>query len=369
MEESVSVEEMLREGIEAAQAGMTLRARTLLSKVVLELPRSEEAWWWLGQSVQDPKQREYCFRKVVEINPSHEAARTELGMSPAPTTLELRTAAQASKPKRKRGPGRGAQRFILVILILGVILIAIGGGGYVALDSLGYLDQALRGDFSFLSSLIPAAAAKPTPTTAPPTATFENVSLASIPTWTPTPTLTPKPHTPTPTATSPAPPPGTPTEIPPTPAEFPAVDGAQAVDITIGTGFLTLFPGDFIAFRFETEAVLDMEVVASLLFHVQGIYERPLTLEVYMWSPSDGAWSVFGAAPGDNPISPAAPFVDRQGTIIAALRNWGTEPLDIANASFTFAGRAADGSSVYFGLTRQEILPPGVPTATGEFHE
>jgi hypothetical protein len=369
MEERLSVEDMLREGIEAAQSGMTLRARTLLSKVVLELPRSEEAWWWLGQSVQDPKQREYCFRKVIEINPSHEEARAELGMSAAPTTLELRSAARAAAPKRKRGPGRGAQRFILVFLILGVILIAIGGGAYVALDSLGYLDQALRGDFSFVSSLIPAAASKPTATPAPPTPTFENLSLASIPTWTPTPSPTPKPYTPTPTATSPAPPPGTPTEIPPTPAAFPDVGDARPADITIGTGMLTLFPEDFIAFRFEPEAILDMETVASLMFHVQGNYERPLTLEVYLWNLSDADWTGFGASPGDNPINPAAPFVDPQGVIIAALRNWGTEPIDIVNAGFTFAGKASDGSDVYFGLTRQEIRPPGAPTPTQGFSE
>jgi hypothetical protein len=369
MEESVSVDDMLREGIEAAQAGMTLRARTLLSKVVLEMPRSEEAWWWLGQSVQDPKQREYCFRKVVEINPSHEGARVELGMSPAPTTLELRAAKAAAKPKRKRGPGRGAQRLILAILILGVILIAIGGGAYVALDSLGYLDQALRGDFSFIGSLLPAAATPNPSPIPPPTATFENVSLASIPTWTPTPSPTPRPSTPTPTATPVQPPPGTPTEIPPTPSEFPSAAEAQTVDITIGTGFLTLFPGDFIPFRFEPEATLDMEAVAALTFHVQGIYERPLTLEVYLWNPSDATWTAFGAGPGDNPITPAAPFVDRQGVVIAALRNWGDEPLDITNASFTFAGLAADGSEVYFGLTRQEIRPPGAPTPTQRFSE
>jgi hypothetical protein len=360
----LSVEDTLREGIEAAQSGMTLRARTLLSKVVLELPRSEEAWWWLGQSVLDPKQREYCFRKVVEINPSNEGAREELGMSPVPTTLELHDAARKSAPARSRGPHRGVQRVILAFLIIAVIFIAIGGGAYVALDSLGYLDQALRGDFSFVSSLIPAAIESPTSTPAPPTATYENISLASIPTWTATASLTPKPKTPTPTATSVAPPPGTPTEVPPTPDEFPAPGDAQPVDITIGTGLLTLFPGDFIPFRFESDAVLDMEVIASLIFHVQGEYDRPLTLEVYLWNPSDGTWSVFGAAPGDNPIVPGSPYVSPQGVIIAALRNWGAEPLDILNASFTFAGRTTNDFEVYFGLTRQEIRPPGAPTPT-----
>jgi len=365
----VSVEEMLREGIEAAQAGMTLRARTLLSKVVLELPRSEEAWWWLGQSVQDPKQREYCFRKVVEINPAHEGARAELGMSPAPSTLELRSAASAAAPGRKKGRGRRAQRTILTLLVLGVILIAIVGGGYVALDSLGYLDQALRGDFSFVSAMIPTRVKPPTSTPAPPTATFESVSLASIPTWTATASLTPRPSTPTPTATTVAPPPGTPTPIPPTPDAYPSIAQAQTVDITIGTGFLTLFPNDFVAFRFESEASLDLEAVAALLFHVQGNFEAPLTLEVYLWDATSASWNVFGAMPGDNPIIPAAPYVDPQGVIIAALRNWGTDPIDIVNAGFTFAARAADGSTVYFGLTRQEIIPPGYPTPTGRFED
>ena len=57
------------------------------------------------------------------------------------------------------------------------------------------------------------------------------------------------------------------------------------------------------------------------------------------------------------------------GVIIAALRNWGSEPFDIVNAGFTFAGKASDGSDVYFGLTRQEIIPPGAPTPTEGFSE
>jgi len=366
----VSVEDMLSEGIEAAQSGKTLRARTLLSKVVLEMPTSVDAWWWLGQSVQDPRQREYCFRKVVEIDPTYEAARAELGMSPAPAQAELRASAARSRAVSRRGMSRGRQRFIIFVLILGVIFIAIGGGAYVALDSLGFLDDALAGDFSFIGSIMPAAVeATPTTTGLRPTATYASVSLASIPTWTATPSLTPKPATPTATHTQPASPRGTATPIPPTPEFLPEVGDAEDVQLTTGTGFLTLFQNEFYNFRFVPELPLQVETVGSLTFHAIGDLNAPLSVELYLWNMDASSWSVLGVLPGDTVISPATSFVDPQGVIIAAVRNWGPDPIDFVNAGFTFSGRLVDGSEISYGLMRQEIRPPATITPTVPFSE
>ncbi len=262
---------MLREGVEAAQSGKTLRARTLLSKVVLEMPNSVEAWWWLGQSVQDPRQREYCFRKVVEIEPGHEAARAELGMSPAPAQSEIKAAAARSRKATRRGMSRGRQRFIIFILVLGVILIAIGGGAYVALDSLGFLDEALSGDFSFIGGILPVAQEpSPTPAVVQATPTFASVSLASIPTWTPTPSLTPRPATPTKTQTPQGQADGTATLVPPTPEFLPEVGDAETVLLTSGTGALTLIQNEFYIYRFEPEFPFQIQTVGTLSFHALG---------------------------------------------------------------------------------------------------
>jgi hypothetical protein len=366
----LNVEDTLREGIEAAQSGKTLRARTLLSKVVLEMPTSVEAWWWLGQSVQDPRQREYCFRKVVEIDPSHETARGELGMAPAPTQSEIKAAAARSRKTTRRGMNRGRQRLIIFILVLGVILIAIGGGVYIALDSLGFLDEALAGDFSFIGAIVPVAQ-EPTPTTVviQPTPTFASVSLASIPTWTATPSPTPRPATPTATHTPQGQADGTSTMIPPTPEFLPEVGDAETVQLTTGTGFLTLVQNEFYNFRFEPEVPFQIQTVGSLTFHALDDLDSPLSVELYIWNLDTSSWSVLGVLPGDTIIVPATIFVDPQGVIIAALRNWGPVPVDFTNAGFTFNGRLVDGSEISYGLMRQEIRPPATATATAKFEE
>jgi hypothetical protein len=366
----LNVEDMLREGIEAAQSGKTLRARTLLSKVVLEMPTSVEAWWWLGQSVQDPRQREYCFRKVVEIDPSHETARGELGMASAPTQSEINAAAARSRKATQRGMSHGRQRLIIFILVLGVILIAIGGGAYIALDSLGFLDEALAGDFSFIGAIVPVAQ-EPTSTTVviQPTPTFASVSLASIPTWTATPSPTPRPATPTATQTPQGQADGTATMIPPTPEFLPEVGEAETVQLTTGTGFLTLVQNEFYNFRFEPEVPFQIQTVGSLTFHALGDLDSPLSVELYIWNLDTSSWSVLGVLPGDTITVPATSFVDPQGVIIAALRNWGPSPLDFTNAGFTFNGRLVDGSEISYGLMRQEIRPPATATATAKFEE
>jgi len=148
--------DLLLKGIAAAKGGDKERARALLSKVVLEMPESEEAWWWLAQSVDDPKQREFCAQKILEINPHHRGAKEQQSSSQAEIAPEPR-AAQAnapirrrpqSPPKKKTARPRSArtsrQTIILVLLAFAVFLVFIGGAGYVFLDTSGYLGQLLN---------------------------------------------------------------------------------------------------------------------------------------------------------------------------------------------------------------------------------
>ena len=125
---------LLKEGIQAVRAGDRVRGRALLSKVVLENPDSEAAWWYLGLSVDDNQQRLYCFKKVLALNPNHDGARARLGLAP--------TGRAAKKGARGRA-GRGRQTLVLVLLGLFTVLVVIGGGGYVLLDSMGYLEGSL----------------------------------------------------------------------------------------------------------------------------------------------------------------------------------------------------------------------------------
>ena len=376
--------DLLLKGIAAAKGGDKERARALLSKVVLEMPESEEAWWWLAQSVDDPRQREFCAQKILEINPHHRGAkelllgtakspqqpRSRAEIAPEPRAAQTNATARRrhqSPPERKSARPRGArtsrQTVILVLLAIAVLLVFIGGAGYIFLDTSGYLGQLLNFTSPDVSPTAPIQ-----PATA--TATTEGVSLSSIPTWTPTPSPTPPPATHTPTTTHTPRPIGSPTPIPPTPSALPSISAAQPAILNDGTGFLTLFPDSFSVFRFEPRDTLDIQSVATLTFHLlNSEYSQPLTVELYLWNITNNSWEPFGVDWGDNPILAPELYVNKNGVIIAALRNWGVDPIDVDNTSFTFAARLTNGSDIYYGLDRVSSLLPKTPepTATTSF--
>ncbi len=376
--------DLLLKGIAAAKGGDKERARALLSKVVLDMPESEEAWWWLAQSVDDPKQREFCAQKILEINPHHRGAKELLLGSPkssqqstsraeiAPEPRAAQTNAPVrgrpqTPPKKKASRPRSArtsrQTIILVLLAFAVFLVFIGGAGYVFLDTTGYLGQLFNNTGPEISQTTPT---QPLPATA----TTEGISLSSIPTWTPTPSPLPPPATPTPTTTHTPQPIGSPTPIPPTPSELPLISAAQPVILNDGTGFLTLFPDSFSVFRFEPRESMDIQSVATLTFHfLSSEPTQPLTVELYLWNLTNNTWEPFGVHWGDNLILAPELYVAENGVIIAALRNWGVDPIDVDNTSFTFAARLANGLDVYYGLDRasSRLLQTPEPTATKSF--
>jgi hypothetical protein len=341
---------LIREGVEAVRAGDQVRGRALLSKAVLENPESEAAWWYLGLSVDDNQHRIYCFKKVLALNPNHEGARARLGLSPA---------SRRGRRGRSAGAGRsGRQTLVLVLLAIFTLLVVIGGGGYIFLDSMGYLDGSPG---EAISKLFSGGADSATPTSIPPTQgpapspAMTSASLSTIPTWTPTLSPTPRVPTATPTVTY-TPTPEAPTEQPPTPALFPSTDSAFVVDFNNGTGPRTVFPGDFDAFRFQPADSFVLEVIATLNFHLLNPEQpEPLTLELYIWNASEGSWDVFGTRWGDSPIAQASVYVSTEGVVIAAIRNWGSNPLDVTNMGFTFSGLTDDGADIFYGLNREII--------------
>ncbi|NOR89198.1 MAG: hypothetical protein GQ524_03000, partial [Anaerolineales bacterium] len=176
--------------------------------------------------------------------------------------------------------------------------------------------------------------------------------------------------TPSPTTTLTPQPIGSPTPIPPTPSEFPLISAAQPVILNDGTGFLTLFPDSFSVFRFEPKDALEIQSVATLTFHMLSSEPtQPLTVELYLWNLLDNTWEPFGVHWGDNLILTPELYVDQNGVIIAALRNWGGDPIDVDNTSFTFAARLVNGLDVYYGLDRASSRLPQTPepTATTTF--
>lgn len=94
----MTIEELLRAGITAARARDIVKASKLLMAVVQTEPNSELGWFWLGVCRTDPKQREYCFRRVLEINPQNAEARRQLELLHGRTT-----SSQAIKPLTSTG--------------------------------------------------------------------------------------------------------------------------------------------------------------------------------------------------------------------------------------------------------------------------
>ena len=74
----MSNEETLKAGIEAAKSGDLVRAAALFAEVVRVDPSSEQGWLCLGMSLSAPDRREYCFRRVLALNPNNNQAISQL---------------------------------------------------------------------------------------------------------------------------------------------------------------------------------------------------------------------------------------------------------------------------------------------------
>lgn len=93
----MSNEDTFKAGIAAAKSGDLVRAAALFAEVVQVDPLSEQGWSWLGMSVTARDRREYCFRRVLALNPNNTQARMQLeslakpAKTPSAPVLPLRT--------------------------------------------------------------------------------------------------------------------------------------------------------------------------------------------------------------------------------------------------------------------------------------
>ncbi len=71
-------QEQLNSGITAFRNGNRKAALQIFSEILKSDPRNETAWLWLAASVDDTKQKDFCFTKVLEINPNNENAQKAL---------------------------------------------------------------------------------------------------------------------------------------------------------------------------------------------------------------------------------------------------------------------------------------------------
>ena len=82
----------LQHGIAAFKAGDIQKAQSLFAGIVRRNPKSEPGWLWLGHCLSDPQKREYCYQKVLALNPQNEDARKAFMGVPTNNQIALKDA-------------------------------------------------------------------------------------------------------------------------------------------------------------------------------------------------------------------------------------------------------------------------------------
>lgn len=75
MSESNNIQNLLRQGIEAAREGKKAEAREFLEQVIELDDKNEKAWFWLASVVTTDEERRVALSNVLFINPGNERAQ------------------------------------------------------------------------------------------------------------------------------------------------------------------------------------------------------------------------------------------------------------------------------------------------------
>ncbi len=70
-----NIDQLLKQGIDAARTGRRDNARALLMRVIEADERNELAWLWLSSVVNEESDRRICLENVLEINPNNPQAQ------------------------------------------------------------------------------------------------------------------------------------------------------------------------------------------------------------------------------------------------------------------------------------------------------
>jgi tetratricopeptide (TPR) repeat protein len=123
-------EDLLKLGVQAAKAGDYEKARTFFVKVVQADPNSERGWLYLGHCLSDGEKKNFCYQRVLKINPSNPQAIKALAMITrservAPTNQVESPSVPETKQQNEISPKKKSSTVSTPIIIgtsLGVIL-------------------------------------------------------------------------------------------------------------------------------------------------------------------------------------------------------------------------------------------------------
>ncbi len=94
-------QDLFQTGYAAYKAGDKPRAVAVLAQLVQQYPHSERGWFLLGMSMDAADKREYCFQRVLEINPNNADAQKHLAFLSTPRPVVPAQIVQTPKAPRR----------------------------------------------------------------------------------------------------------------------------------------------------------------------------------------------------------------------------------------------------------------------------
>ncbi|RPJ49908.1 MAG: hypothetical protein EHM21_06065 [Chloroflexi bacterium] len=203
-QESITPQEaMFNEAMSAIQAGDRPRARDLLTRLLKIGQDNPDYWVWMSAVVETSKERTFCLKEALRLNPQHAAARRGLilmGSLPPEESLVLPARYQKRNWQAKASALEGGEQSKAVpksqFALMGVALVVVLG--LIAFAFFGAQRQFMRrtsAPIIFIPSDTPAPTVETTPTA------LQILSGSPTPLWmilkatyTPTPLYINTPH-------------------------------------------------------------------------------------------------------------------------------------------------------------------------------
>ena len=201
-------ESMYQATLKALQAGNHTRAKDLLTRLIKANPRNAQYWLWMSSVVNTKKERSFCLKEVLRLDPRNKEARiglTMLGELPQNPDLILPYEQQKRKWEADLGPEfkdknslKGNKMWTTIGMVGGavVILIALVLMGVLGVENSPIAFLMRRRATPTISKILPTYAA----VTIPPEQTIQAPQevptriVALIANYTPTPIYINTPH-------------------------------------------------------------------------------------------------------------------------------------------------------------------------------
>src|SRR5215470_10641757 len=113
------VDQLLREGIDAAKSGKQEIARSKFREVVALEQNNEKAWFWLASVAETNDEKIFCLGNVTVINPDNQRAKEMLEGLLAKTATGQQPQVKPAEPV----PGDAAakrRRIQMIALLVGI---------------------------------------------------------------------------------------------------------------------------------------------------------------------------------------------------------------------------------------------------------